>query len=41
MAIKCGKGPHTHKTVAEVRACYNGRVPASIQHEDGSVTDGS
>lgn len=24
MAIKCGRGPHFHETLLDVRACYNG-----------------
>jgi hypothetical protein len=29
MAIKCGRGNHTHATLLDVRACYNGESPDS------------
>lgn len=30
MAIKCGRGPHYHETLLDVRACYNGENVETI-----------
>jgi hypothetical protein len=33
MSIKCGRGNHTHESVQEVRACYNGQTVASTPRQ--------
>lgn len=30
MAVKCGRGPHYHESVTDVRACYNGEQPPTV-----------
>jgi hypothetical protein len=36
MSIKCGRGNHTHESVQDVRACYNGQSVASAPRQYAS-----